>query len=306
VAEPPAGNVRITGWLETASNSANRFGDEVTAIDARQQAQRLGAPVFQAYLTLHAGQPGTAGLRALPGPTLSNPTGGASEWQLMSYVVQWYVFAALALAAPFLFARAEIRAARRRFLGVDPDEEDVDLQARPAGTPALESAAGHLSGAELTLRSGSTVARMSELDTGVRRRAVRLADRYGLTLGPDVDPDRGATVPRTPNEPVEPVPPRQRTGGVPDLPERTPDAPARTSAGLPRTSDAYHGSYNDYLWQLALADGAVPDVRVPGGSDASQIADATSDPREQRATAPSEGRTIEGVPVEPDHDEQDD
>jgi hypothetical protein len=92
---------------------------------------------------------------------------------------------------------------------------------------------------------------------------------------------------------------------VPDLPERTTDAPARTSAGLPRTSDAYHGSYNDYLWQLALADGAVPDVRLPGGPDAGQIADATSDPREQRATAPSEGRTVEGVPVEPTHDEQD-
>ena len=42
---------------------------------------------------------------------------------------------------------------------------------------------------------------------------------------------------------------------MPDLPDRTPGALARTSAGLPLSQDAYHGSYNDYLWQLALADG---------------------------------------------------
>jgi hypothetical protein len=27
-----------------------------------------------------------------------------------------------------------------------------------------------------------------------------------------------------------------------------------------RSADAYHASYNDYLWQLALADGGMPDV----------------------------------------------
>ncbi|HEY7008169.1 MAG TPA: SURF1 family protein [Jatrophihabitantaceae bacterium] len=313
VASPPAGSVRITGWLATATDSANRFGDEVSAINARQQAQRLGTPVYQAYLTLDAGQPGTAGLRALPGPTLSNPSGGASEWQLMSYVVQWYAFAALALAAPFLFARAEIRAARRRFLGYDPDEADVDLQARSAGTAALGPATTRPSGADLAVRSDGTVARMSELDADVRRRAIRLADRYGLSLGPGIDSAGDATVLSAPDEPVEPAQPRHRIGAVPDLPDRTAGAPARTSAGLPFSSDDYHGSYNDYLWQLALADGAVPDVLLPRGpaATADALPDAGPDAGTQLPPSPGqtseggtiEGRTIEGGLAEPDQDE---
>jgi len=31
-----------------------------------------------------------------------------------------------------------------------------------------------------------------------------------------------------------------------------------------RSHDEYHGSYNDYLWQLGMADGQAPDVTVPG------------------------------------------
>lgn len=312
VVAPPPGSVRITGRLQTAFGSADRVGDEVSAIDAEEQAQRLGTPVYQAYLTLNAGQPGTAGLQALPGPSLSNPTGGASEWQLMSYVVQWYVFAALALAAPFLFARAEIREARRRLLGLDPDGEDFDLRARTQRRAILGPAAGGTSGADLALRSAGTVARMSDVDAGVRRRAVRLADRYGLSLGRDVDSDSDAAVRPASETPVNPAPPRHRIGGVPDLPDRTPGTPARTSAGLPVSSDAYHGSYNDYLWHLALADGEVPDVRLPGRSDAAQAGDVAAGHAGQQPTglpAPSdrtiESRTIDGDVAEPEQDTQD-
>ncbi|HKC29785.1 MAG TPA: hypothetical protein VKB75_17350, partial [Jatrophihabitans sp.] len=45
------------------------------------------------------------------------------------------------------------------------------------------------------------------------------------------------------------------------VPEAFGAAPVRDSAAIPhRAGDAYHGSYNDYLWQLALADGEAPDV----------------------------------------------
>ncbi|MGI8666990.1 MAG: hypothetical protein ACR2N4_13305, partial [Jatrophihabitans sp.] len=88
---------------------------------AAEQASRIGAPVWDGYGELLAGQPGGAGLKLIPAPDLSNPAGGAEEPQHAAYVVQWYLFGLLALAAPFILAAAE----RRR------DEEST-----PAGTPA--------------------------------------------------------------------------------------------------------------------------------------------------------------------------
>jgi hypothetical protein len=294
VATPPSGRRRITGRLAASSGSADRFGkDEVSAIDAQQEAQRLGAPVYQAYLALNPGQPGSAGLRPLPGPTLSNPTGGASEWQLLSYVVQWYVFAALALAAPFLFARAEIRAARRRFLDFDPDGVDADV---PHG--ALGPAAGATTGTDLAVRGRGTLATLSNVDAGVRRRAARLADRYGLSLGPDADSDKDAVAERAFDQPVDPASagPRRRIGGVPDLPDPPRDVHTRSSAGLSRSPDAYHGSYNDYLWLLALADGEAPDAAAPDPTARTEL----PGPPDKAI----EGRTIDGVLAEPNDDDQ--
>jgi hypothetical protein len=120
---------------------------------------------------------------------------------------------------------------------------------------------------------------------------VRLADRYGLSLGPDLDADRDALARSHLDEPAAPRPQR-RIGGVPDLPDGATGVPHRSSAGLSRSPDAYHGSYNDYLWLLALADGEVPDVVLPG---------------EPAATAddnPAESRTIEGVVAEPNDEDQ--
>jgi hypothetical protein len=48
---------------------------------------------------------------AIPDPDMSNPAGGAEEPQHAAYVVQWYLFAGLALALPFVLAAAERRRA---------------------------------------------------------------------------------------------------------------------------------------------------------------------------------------------------
>jgi hypothetical protein len=101
------------------------------------------------------------------------------------------------------------------------------------------------------------------VDARVRRRAVRLSDRYGLSLGPDVDSAEMATADGALDRPAEPAQPPHVIGGVPDGPDRSPGGPARTSSGLPLSADAYHGSYNDYLWQLALADGELSDLGSP-------------------------------------------
>ncbi len=59
-------------------------------------------------------------------------------------------------------------------------------------------------------------------------------------------------------EPDEPARERPAVERAPGL------SPAVGGANQPhRSNDAYHGAYNDYLWQLGLADGATPTVSVP-------------------------------------------
>lgn len=240
VPAPPRGVVRVTGWLETPQTSDDQFGrlghGEIMSINPAQQAGRLGSPVYQASLTLTSGQPGAAGLSPVPLPDLGNPTGGAADWQLLSYVVQWYAFAVLALLLPFFISRAEVREARRRFLGIDPGARQFDA----GGQPAAITAGDEPSGAELVARQRGELARRAAIAERVQR-AERLADRYGRSLGLDAEEALAAS----------------------------PSAPAPVAAGpvvrdsttaVHRSEDDYHASYNDYLWQLALADGGLPQL----------------------------------------------
>jgi cytochrome oxidase assembly protein ShyY1 len=282
---PPAGAVTVTGRLHDvhpAGNQQGRLGHgEITAIDASQQSRRLGTPVFQTYLQLAPRQPGGAGLSTLPAPPQHNPTSGASEWQLLSYVVQWYAFALLALVAPFLFSRAEAREARRRFLGVEPGAEQFDADADvERSTPALGNAAS--AGGMIAVRSRGEVAERADADVRWQR-AARLADRYGVSLG---------------EQDGLPSPAAARAAVARRHASRAADATVRDSSAAPhRSQDAYHGAYNDYLWQLALADGGLPDVFA--GPDADQV------PPEplQRPRTVEVHRTIE-VPPLPDEPEQ--
>jgi cytochrome oxidase assembly protein ShyY1 len=110
---PPSGRVSIRGRVQPAETRADRAdalpAGQVESINPVQQATRLGTPVLDGYLELLDGQPGTAGLTSMPTPDLSNPAGGAVEPQHIAYVIQWYLFAGLAVAAPFVMARAEQR-----------------------------------------------------------------------------------------------------------------------------------------------------------------------------------------------------
>jgi cytochrome oxidase assembly protein ShyY1 len=110
-AAPPAGTVTVTARVqasESRHDAAAELNDQqVESINPGEQAARLGGPVYNGYAELESHQPGTQGLRTLPGPDLSNPAGGALEPQHFAYVIQWYLFAILALAAPFAMARAD-------------------------------------------------------------------------------------------------------------------------------------------------------------------------------------------------------
>lgn len=252
VTAPPAGQVRITGRLQTASDSPVRPGPApggvITAIAPDAQSTRLGAPVYQAYVTLDAGAPGTAGVHPVPAPDLSNPAGGAFEWQHFAYIIQWYLFALLALIAPFAIARHEVREARRRFLGLDEDEREFDAPDfdEPAARPALPGSTAPVG--VLERRGAGTLARAGDIDPERLQRATRLADRYGRSISMGDEP-------LVPSAPARRGPSgwARRWRGIGEV-----QSAPRSSASPHRSDDTYHGSYNDYLWQLALADGAIP------------------------------------------------
>jgi cytochrome oxidase assembly protein ShyY1 len=252
VAAPPTGQVRLSGRLQNAQSGDDKFArighDEISTINPAQQARRTGAATYAAYLTLGRGQPGTGGLRALPAINLSNPTGGAGELQLFSYILQWYVFALLAFAAPFLVSRHEVREARREYLGIDESRIQFDAPDELPGLPALGASPDAGPGAQVAVRGPAGLARYGGITPERRRRAARLADRYGRSLGMDAT-EPGDIAPRE-------RPARRPAAVPPGLAE--PHAPRRSADVPHRAIDDVHGSYNDYLWQLALADGAVP------------------------------------------------
>ncbi len=146
VPAPPSGSVTVRGRVEPAESKADeakRLGErQLDSVNPAEQASRLGDRMFDGYAELLPGQPGGAGLTAIPKPDLSNPAGGAVEPQHVAYIIQWYLFALLALAAPIAMVRAETRHVDRR-----------DFDERLA--PALES------------------------PTPEQERAAKLADRYG-------------------------------------------------------------------------------------------------------------------------------
>jgi cytochrome oxidase assembly protein ShyY1 len=130
----PTNPVEITARLQPADTGKDRFGQlpgsQVETVNAAEQANRIKAPVWNAYAELLPGQPGGSGLQALPAPDMSNPAGGAEEPQHLAYVLQWYLFALLALAAPFVLARAELRR--------DDEDDEDETKALPA-TPGEPS-----------------------------------------------------------------------------------------------------------------------------------------------------------------------
>jgi cytochrome oxidase assembly protein ShyY1 len=139
----------VTAKLMTPETRDDRAADlahpQVESVNPVQQAARLGRPVFDGYAEVMGASASATGLQAIPQPDLSNPAGGALEPQHFAYVIQWYLFAVLALAAPLAMARSEAKAGREA--------------ARPTGEIDDEPPA-------------------DELDEDAAR-AARLADRYG-------------------------------------------------------------------------------------------------------------------------------
>ncbi len=148
----PSGPVTVRARVEPAETKHDQAAHlpkgELESINPGDQALRLGTAVYDGYAELLPKQPGTSGLTAIPAPDLSNPAGGAVEPQHLAYIIQWYLFALLALAAPIAMVRAETR---------HVDERDFDVRHAPAAEP--------------------------EPRTREQERAAKLADRYGRAVG---------------------------------------------------------------------------------------------------------------------------
>lgn len=148
---PPAGQVTIRARVQASEanrdNAAAFARGKLASINAPAQAAHLGKPVYDGYVELLPGQPGTQNVTAIPAPSLSNPAGGAVEPQHFAYIIQWYLFAALALAAPFAMMRADRR-------------EREESEPKPRET-----------------RSETEHETIPQTDE--QRRAAKLADRYG-------------------------------------------------------------------------------------------------------------------------------
>jgi cytochrome oxidase assembly protein ShyY1 len=167
VPAPPAGAVTLRARIQAPETRFDKAAQlpagQLESINPTEQAARRQTPVYDGYAELEAGQPGSAGLTALPRPDLSNPAGGALEPQHFAYVIQWYLFAALALAAPVTMARAELR---QRRAGV-PDYDERDLSGVRTDAADDSPAPGP-----------DTAPAEAELSPE-QRRAAKLADRYG-------------------------------------------------------------------------------------------------------------------------------
>lgn len=116
VPDPPAGEVRVTGRVVPSEGGGLGTGlpaRQVSGVDVPALAERLGTPTYGGFAELVSSDPPDSGLTPLPAPDLDNPAGGAFSGQHLAYVVQWFLFAAFALAGPVLLIGLDRRARRR-------------------------------------------------------------------------------------------------------------------------------------------------------------------------------------------------
>jgi cytochrome oxidase assembly protein ShyY1 len=116
VPDPPSGPVRITGRVQRSEAGGLGGGlpaRQVSHVDVSALAERLRRPTYGGYVELVSSDPAETALVPLPAPDLGNPAGGAFTGQHLAYVVQWFLFALLALAGPVLLLHLDRRSRRR-------------------------------------------------------------------------------------------------------------------------------------------------------------------------------------------------
>ena len=124
---PPAGVTTVTGRVYASDSGGLGTGlprAQIDRIDVPAFGARLGVPTYGGYVELVSADPSDPRLAPLPPPDMSNPAGGAFTAQHLAYVVQWFLFALLALAAAPVFTVLDLRRATQ---GPRRDRVDDDL-----------------------------------------------------------------------------------------------------------------------------------------------------------------------------------
>jgi cytochrome oxidase assembly protein ShyY1 len=109
VPAPPTGRVSVTVRVfpsEPMGATGTPPAGQINRLNVPMIAHRLKVPTYGGYAALISASAGSK-LQQLPPPDMSNPTGGAFELQHLAYVGQWFLFAIIAMGAPFALARIE-------------------------------------------------------------------------------------------------------------------------------------------------------------------------------------------------------
>jgi cytochrome oxidase assembly protein ShyY1 len=126
----PTGTVSVTGRLQAAEtedstgviSTGSLPRGELGMISPTTLVNVLPYTVWNGWVSLDAGTPGTAGLTALPvSQTAASDTGSSfslSAIQNLGYVGQWFVFAGFVVFMWFRFVRREAEQVRDRELGL--------------------------------------------------------------------------------------------------------------------------------------------------------------------------------------------
>lgn len=105
---PPRGEVSLTARVYPSEPASSHQRDlPPRQIDRLHVPDLAQGPTYGGYVELIRQTPRSSSLALLPAPDLSNPAGGAFELQHLAYVFQWFLFALIALALPFVLARIE-------------------------------------------------------------------------------------------------------------------------------------------------------------------------------------------------------
>lgn len=109
VAAAPTGKVSLTARIypsEPLGRPGSLPRDQINRLNVPSIENKIGETTYGGYAELISAS-ATSKLPAFPAPDMSNPTGGAFELQHLAYVGQWFLFAIIAMGAPFALARIE-------------------------------------------------------------------------------------------------------------------------------------------------------------------------------------------------------
>lgn len=126
VPPPPAGQVTVSGALQSSETTGGRTGlpeGQLDRVSAASLVNLVPYDVYNAWITIVEPEQLQSPLKAVP-PVAPKDTGlDLKAFQNLGYTAEWFVFAAFVLFMWLRFFRREVEVARDVALGLHPDGE---------------------------------------------------------------------------------------------------------------------------------------------------------------------------------------